>query len=215
MIWWASSLLCQLTACKDQHNGRWCWRGELKISALLIWDSAKSCRAIHSRVCLCVYNLILPLYFTSFAPPLPPRPPPCLSPCNKAEYLFPPPQRSGLLKGARDRADIRRHVCICMCSGARVRACRLSSLILAPRCLPVSSPSQMYSCVFLRANTPRLKVADLEPRGLVEERPLAGADWAVLSRGRKVTVARYYLPAPTDFISIADALRQNSVQPSK
>lgn len=36
--------------------------------------------------------------------------------------------------------------------------------------------SQMYSCVFLRANTPRLKVADSEPRGLVERRPLAGAD---------------------------------------
>lgn len=56
---------------QDQDNGRWCWQGELKISALLVWDSAKSCRAIHSRVCLCVYNLILPLYFT---------PPPVLLP---------------------------------------------------------------------------------------------------------------------------------------
>lgn len=111
--------------------------------------------------------------------------------CNKAEYLFPSPQRSSLLKGVWDRAHIRQHVCIYVQHCVHVCAPHLSSS--HRRCLPTHTPSPTYSCVFLRANTPRLKVADLEPRGLVEERPLAGADWAVLSRGRKVTVARHYL----------------------
>lgn len=34
----------------------------------------------------------------------------------------------------------------------------------------------------------------------------------MLSRGRKVTVARYYLSVPMEFIKIADARWQNSVQ---
>lgn len=166
-------------------------------------------------MCVCVCECMLshpasPIFF-----PPPPVSPLCLSPSNKAEYLFPPLRLSGLLKGVRDWADIRQYVCVCMCDSVCVcAAAAVLSLSHYAVCLS-HHPSQTYSCVFLRANTLRLKVADSEPQGPIEERPLAGADWAVLSWGRKVTVACYYLPAPMEFISIADMLWQNSVQPSK
>ena len=171
-------------------------------------------------VCECVQSHPASLFYF-FPPPF--VSPLCLSPSNKAEYLFPPLQLSGLLKGVGDWADIRRHVCVFVRATVSVRVCVCvcvcagAAVLSLSRCAVCLShhPSQTYSCVFLRANTPRLKVADSEPRGLIEERPLAGADWAVLSWGRKVTVACYYLPAPMEFISIADTLWQNSVQPSK
>lgn len=190
--------------------------GRIKEFSIAVWDSARSGSTSHgvylcACVCVCVSALSTCLSILLLPPPL--LSPLCLSLSNKGEYLFPPLRLSGLLKGVGDRADIRQNVCVCTCDSVCVCVCAGASVLSLSRCAVCLShhPSQMYSCVFSRANTPRLKVADSEPRGLVEERPLAGADWAVLSRGRKVTVARYYLPAPIEFISIADMLWQNSV----
>lgn len=62
-------------------------------------------------VCVCVQSHSASLFYF---PPPPLLSPLCLSPSNKAEYLFPPLRLSGLLKGVRDLADIRRYMCVCL-----------------------------------------------------------------------------------------------------
>lgn len=196
----------------ERAEGGLLTRGNKEFSTT-IWDSARSGRDSCGSVYVCVLERVCrpvpaSLFYFSFPPVLPSL---CLSPHNKAEYLFLPSQLSSLLKGAGDWADIRPYVCAtvkCVCMCGRCRS-------FTPRVCLSHHPSQAYSCVSMRANTLRLKVADSEPWGLVEERPLAGPDWAVLRWGRKVTVACHYLPAPVEFISIADIFWQNLAQPSK
>lgn len=80
-----------------------------------IWDSATSSRAgVFVCVCVCEWewervSSCLSILLLSTLLPL------CLSPCNKAEYLFLPLQLSGLLKGVRDQEDIRLYVCVRTC----------------------------------------------------------------------------------------------------
>lgn len=192
-------------------------RGErgLLTGRIQSWYTASSGCASHA-VCVCdVYSIIPPLCFT-FSPLLLALSP-YLSSSNKAEYLFPSLRLSGLLKGVGDWADIRLYmVCVWVC----VLYVQTES-VYANAAVPSLSrhavwlslhPSLTYSCVFLRANTLRLKVADSEPWGLVQEKA-PGRGWLSCAelRSRKVTVACYYLPALIEFISIAESLWQNSV----
>ncbi len=124
-------LLCQLTVYERTRVREVCWLGELKSSPLLCGIQQHQVEPVvcvrerereREREC----SLILPVYFT-FSSSLPLVSPLCLSPSNKAEYLFPPLRLSGLLKGVGDWADIRRYVCVfvrvtvcmCMCVCAR------------------------------------------------------------------------------------------------
>lgn len=145
-VWLAGSLPCQLTVCGEgevweregwgvkltrrKWRSRHCRTGFSKITQSHSWLSVKMQMQSHP---VSLFYFLCP----SPAPP-PPSPPPCLSHCNKAEYLFPPPQRSGLLKGVRDRAHIRQHVCVSVC--ATVRACAHARGYVRARRLPISHP---------------------------------------------------------------------------
>lgn len=88
--------------------------------SIAIWDSASSGRASHGYVCLymCVCDCTVSSCLSILLSPPPllsPLSSLCLSPSNKAEYLFPPLRLSGLLKGVGDRADIRQSVCVRVC----------------------------------------------------------------------------------------------------
>lgn len=107
------NLLCCMVGWLSTLSADGVWGGRANKEGILTFvrDTGKSREAFlceYARIAKCRCNLILSSLFYFLCPP--PSPCPCLSHCNKAEYLFPPPQRSDLLKGVWDQTHIRQCV---------------------------------------------------------------------------------------------------------
>lgn len=121
------------------------WRTERYLCVCM--GFRKITEPVRTHACMCVHgresavssclHVLLPLFLSLS----------CLSPSNKAEYLFPLLQLSGPLKGTRDRADISVYMYGAVC-GVPVFVCELffshshtvlsACLITYPKCTVAS-----------------------------------------------------------------------------